>query len=81
MIYTLNSSDCGCLAESFSTRLPTKIGRLNRRDWADIEFCIKEFSPSDSEIRIRAGLVTYARNQDVYDSGIEAVARRFFPKR
>lgn len=56
----------------------TKIGRLNERDWQDIEQSIKKFSLTSSQIKRRAAQVEYAGNEEIYRSNARSVIARFF---
>ncbi len=56
----------------------TKIGRLDKRDWEDIEHCIGRFKLTRSQIKNRAAQVEYVGNEEVYRSNVESVLARFF---
>jgi hypothetical protein len=56
----------------------TKIGRLDKRDWEDIEQCIRRFKLTRSHIKRRAAQVEYVGNEEVYKSNVESVLARFF---
>jgi hypothetical protein len=56
----------------------TKIGRLDARDWEDIEKCIRRFSLTKNQIRRRAAQAQYVGNDEVYQSNVESVLDRFF---
>lgn len=56
----------------------TKIGRLDQRDWEDIEACIKKFRLKKEQIVKRAKRVEYVGHEDNYQINLEAVIRKFF---
>lgn len=56
----------------------TKIGRLDGRDFQDIEKCIKKFKLKKEEVKKRAGLVEYVGNEENYKTNLKAVLKRFF---
>ncbi len=56
----------------------TKIGRLDTRDWQDIEECIRKFKLRRDQIKRRAGQVEYAGNEEIYASNLESVLAKFF---
>ena len=60
----------------------TKIGRLNDRDFQDIEFCIKKCNVSEAEIKERALMVlpTFVGPEDNYLYHLGLVIERFFKK-
>jgi hypothetical protein len=59
----------------------TKIGRLDGRDWEDIENCIRRFGLTRTQVKGRAAQVEYVGNDEVYRSNVESVLDRFFPKK
>jgi len=58
----------------------TKIGRLDKRDWEDIEQCIRRFKLTRSRIKHRAEQVDYVGNEKIYESNVESILARFFPE-
>jgi hypothetical protein len=58
----------------------TKIGRLDERDWQDIEQCIRKFGLTQSQIETRSAQVGYACNDEVYECNVKYVIGKFFPK-
>ncbi len=58
----------------------TKIGRLDERDWQDVEQCIRRFNLTRSQIRRRAAQVDYVGNEEVYRSNVKSVLTRLFGK-
>ncbi len=56
----------------------TKIGRLDGKDWQDIEACIKKFGLTRKEIEQRAELVQYVGNEANYNINLQAVLHKFF---
>jgi hypothetical protein len=56
----------------------TKTGRLDKRDWEDIEQCIKRFKLTRRQIKSRAAQVDYMGNEEVYKANVESVLVRFF---
>ncbi len=56
----------------------TKIGRLEEKDWQDIEACIKRFGLTREEIGKRAHQVQYVGNQENYEINLQAVLNKLF---
>ena len=56
----------------------TKVGRLDKRDWQDIESCITKFKITRKQIEKRAKEMGYAGNDKVFRSNLQAVLGKFF---
>ena len=56
----------------------TKIGRLDERDWEDIENCVKEFKLKKDQIVKRAKQVEYVGREENYQINLESVIRKLF---
>lgn len=56
----------------------TKIGRLDGRDVQDIEACIKNFKLKKNQIVKRAKQLGYAANEDVFQTNLQNVIKKFF---
>ena len=59
----------------------TKLGRLDDRDLADIEECIKRFKLQRRAICQRAERVQYVGNDSIFQYNLKTVLDRFFKKR
>lgn len=56
----------------------TKIGRLDKRDWQDIESCVTKFRITRKQIEKRAKEMGYAGNDEILKGNLQAVLRKFF---
>jgi hypothetical protein len=58
----------------------TKIGRLNERDWEDIQDCIKKYGLNKKQIEKRGKQVIYAGNEEVYKYNLEDTLKKIFTR-
>lgn len=56
----------------------TKIGRLDKRDWQDIESCVTKFKITRKQIEKRAKEMDYAGNDLVFKDNLQAVLKKLF---
>lgn len=56
----------------------TKIGRLDKRDWQDIESCVTKFMITRKQIEKRAKEMDYAGNDEIFKDNLQDVLKKLF---
>ena len=56
----------------------TKIGRLNERDWEDIQDCIKKYGLTKKQVDKRGKEIIYAGNEELFNYNLNDILKKLF---